>query len=48
MFEKCDNDLKNPYIRADKKIQFKDFKTKIMSLLIANGEEKLIVGVEGS
>ncbi|EGR31811.1 WD repeat protein [Ichthyophthirius multifiliis] len=47
MYEKCDNDLKNPYIRADKKIQLKEFKTKITSLLVTNGEEKLIVGIEG-
>ena len=45
-YEKHDGDLKMPYIRLDKKIQNKDSKSRITSLLLSADEDLLIIGTE--
>ncbi|EAR92035.2 WD40 domain protein (macronuclear) [Tetrahymena thermophila SB210] len=46
LFYEKDVDLKNPYKLCSKKIQFRDMKAMITSLLLTPNEEKLIVGVD--
>lgn len=46
IYRKQEGDPKNIYVRVDKKIQNKDFKVRINSLLLTGQDENLIVGVE--
>jgi hypothetical protein len=45
IYRKHEGDLKNPYLRTDKRIQNKEFRNaKICSLLLTGQEESLIIG----
>lgn len=46
IYRKHEGDLKNPYVKVEKRIQNKDFKARITSLLLTALEETLIVGAE--
>ncbi|EGR31777.1 WD repeat protein [Ichthyophthirius multifiliis] len=48
IFVKSDIDIKNPYIRLDKKIQIKDFPSKIISLLLTPNQDKLYIGTDNN
>ena len=39
-------DLKNPYVKLDKKFQSKDIKSKITSMLLSTADDSLILGLE--
>lgn len=45
-YEKHEGDLKMPYIRLDKKIQNKDSKSRITSMMLTADDEYLIIGTE--
>ncbi|CAD8184061.1 unnamed protein product [Paramecium octaurelia] len=46
IYRKHEGDLKNPYVRIDKRIQNKQILAKITSLCLTNQEDNLIFGVE--
>lgn len=46
IYRKHEGDLRNPYIRVDKKIQNKDIKARVVSMLLTGQDENLVIGIE--
>jgi len=46
IFERHEGDAKNPYIRLDKKYHYKKSKDTVVNMLMTNGDENLVLGLE--
>jgi len=44
--KKNDMEPKNPFIRLDKKYQNRDIKGRIQSMILTNGEENILLGLD--